>query len=86
MAKKQQPKKEVKMANPQVGLYPKGQISAKSVDSLRNTDPKLSKMIGSPMKGKPNEMPRYGTQSSDVIRKIMSKPAKPTVVASKKKK
>lgn len=94
MAKKQQPKvntdslkKSVKMANPQVALYPKGQISIKSVDSLRSTDPKLSKMIGNPMKGKANEMPKYGTQSSDVIKKFMSKSAvKPSIVAKGKKK
>lgn len=86
MAKKQQPKKEVKMANPQVGLYPKGQVSKKSVDSLKGTDPKLSKMIGDPISRGKNSMPQYGTQSSDVIRKMMSSPKKKEVVAKGKKK
>lgn len=93
MAKQQQPKvkadsvkKSVKVVIPQVKLYPKGSASARSVDSLKKTDPKVAKVIGKPIQSRPGSTPQYGTQSSDVIKKLLNKPAaKPQVIAKKKK-
>lgn len=85
MAKKNIPQDST--AHKKVKLYPSGEASKKSVDSLKKTDSKLAKMIGNPTRSHAKATPQYGTQSSDVIKKFLNKPAsKPSVVAKNKKK
>lgn len=56
-----------------VSLYPNGEASEKSVDSLKATNPKLSKLIGSPSRKYPTSQAGYGEQSSDIIKKALNK-------------
>jgi len=62
------PKKIMKMVEPKVKLYPKGEASARSVDSLKNSG--LGKAIGNPIVKK-GMAPMYGANSSDVIKKAL---------------
>jgi len=59
-----------KVTQETVRLYPKGEASKKSVDSLKRVG--LGRAIGNPIMKK-GEKPMYGTQSSDVIKKALNK-------------
>lgn len=54
-----------------VNLYPKGVVEKRQVDSLKRTDPKLSKLIGEPTRRHKTSQAQYGTQSSDLIKKLL---------------
>ena len=77
------PKKIMKMVEPKVKLYPQGEASAKSVDSLKRVG--YGKAIGNPIIKK-GMAPMYGAASSDVIKKALQ-PKKSTakpMIAKKK--
>jgi len=59
-----------KPVDQKVGLYPKGEASKKSVDSLKRVG--FGKAIGEPIMKK-GERPMYGTSASDVIKKALKK-------------
>ena len=72
--------------NTKTRLYPKGEANTKSIDSLKSINPKLGKLIGNPIVRK-GEVPQYGANSSDIIKKALApKKVKPDLVAKLKKK
>ena len=66
-------------------LYPKGEASTKSIDSLKSLDPKLKKLIGNPIVRK-GQVAQYGANSSDVIKKALApkKKESPIMLAKRK--
>jgi len=59
-----------KPVDQKVRLYPKGEASKKSVDSLKRVG--FSKAIGEPIKIK-GQVSQYGPASSDIIKKKLAK-------------
>jgi len=59
-----------KPVDQKVKLYPKGEASKKSVDSLKRVG--FSKAIGEPVKIK-GQVSQYGPAASDVIKKKLNK-------------
>ena len=72
-------------ANTKTRLYPKGEASTKSIDSLKAIDPKLKKLIGNPIVRK-GEVAQYGANSSDVIKKALApkKKESPMMISKRK--
>lgn len=55
-----------------ISLYPKGTVRKSQIDSIKSANPKLAKVIGSPI-AKKGQKPQYGTNSSDLIKQATKK-------------
>lgn len=64
------PKKIMKMVEPKVRLYPRGEVPKRKLDSAFSANKPLKKIIGSPLKIK-GQSDLYSADQSDKIKKAL---------------